>query len=300
MRNIYIEEIEDKRKNLTQEEKNKLKHKLLYSRKPIDFLVYRFIETLEKDNNINLDLFYKNLVDLEIIIDDEEIIRANKCLKTGGAIEAYYLPAVNQVVLGTTFSLESLYHELFHVASTKKNNYIFSSGLNYDDNKYNLNDYLNEGYTQLLVKKYFKIKPDEFYYDNVHVANLFEDIIGEENLLKYYFDADFYHFADELLKLENGTKLYKFMKDRKIENQKFMKKFLKKIYIKALYTKFLNKEITQEQFEYKIAYFFKRFKFKNLDKECELILDNYKDDIKNKYENIYIDKNSDTVIYVKK
>lgn len=68
MKNINIQCYFDERKNLTEEEKNNLKRKLLYSKKSVIFLVYRFIETLEKDKNINL-----NLVDLEIIIDDFRI-----------------------------------------------------------------------------------------------------------------------------------------------------------------------------------------------------------------------------------
>ena len=291
MKEIVIQEVIDERVNLTEEEKNNLKHKILYSRKPIDFLVYRFIETVEKEEKINLELFYKNLVDLEIMISDEEIKKTNKHYKTGDAITAYYHPGLNRVVLGSNFSIEDLYHELFHVASSKKSNYIYLSGLNYADDKILLNDYLNEGYTQLLVRRIFKIKSDDIYYDNIHVIKLFEDIIGKEKLLDYYFNADFYHFIEDLLKLESGTKLYKFMNSKKRENHKFMRKFLKNLYLKTLYTQFLNNEITQEQFEYKIAYFFKRFKFDNLDKECKLILDDYKENIKNKYDKIYIKKN---------
>ena len=49
---------------------------------------------------------------------------------------------------------------------------------------------LNEGYTELLTKRYFKCSNNEYYKKEVILASKIEEFIGKEEMERAYFEGD--------------------------------------------------------------------------------------------------------------
>ena len=110
---------------------------------------------------------------------------------------------------------KALFHELFHLASsTYKNNIIYCGFRQH--NKVNSIDVgvgLNEGYTQALTERYFgHIEGIKYSYPfETFIACLIEEIIGEDKMAKYYFNANLYGLIDELSKYNLPNNVMKFI-----------------------------------------------------------------------------------------
>ena len=102
-----------------------------------------------------------------------------------------------------------LYHELMHMASSRYedgNRYEgFATNCYENANSEYIGYGLNEGYTELLTRRYFDIKDDESdvsdgYDYLVYLARLIEIIVGEEKMQHFYFKADLPGLISELSK----------------------------------------------------------------------------------------------------
>ena len=80
-------------------------------------------------------------------------------------------------------------HELFHVATAVNTVDTYYCGFRQTGKNYDIGEGLNEGYTELLSRRYFNIKP-RAYSDNVIIASLIEELIGKEEMEDLYFHTD--------------------------------------------------------------------------------------------------------------
>ena len=126
---------------------------------------------------------------------------------------AYYAPLVNKIVVKKSKE-NSLYHELFHLASSKvdgKN--LFVGFCQYQDgNVVGLG--LNEGYTELLNRRYFKnhINPNSYNVE-VLITTLLESIVTKEKMEYFYLTSDLKSLLKELQKYNSNIKIMHLVAD---------------------------------------------------------------------------------------
>lgn len=157
----------------------------------------KFTKILFKIGKDDLTNFKKNIKTL--IIEESDF--QNRPIDNAGS----YNEKENKIYLRDLFSHDIIYHELFHLASTRIVDNITYSGISISSLDYKHNIGLNEGYTQLLTDRYF---PSEVSYTlsypyEVVMAHQIETIIGEEEMLSLYLTADFKSFVLRLEKYLN-------------------------------------------------------------------------------------------------
>ena len=91
----------------------------------------------------------------------------------------------------------TLYHELFHVASTKNGN----SGFERQENGLVYYRGINEGYTDLMTSKYFNNGERLLgYYAASTICAMLNDIVGREKMEKLYLNSNIKGLLNELYK----------------------------------------------------------------------------------------------------
>ncbi len=89
---------------------------------------------------------------------------------------------------------ETLYHELLHMTSSyiHKNKGVsgFLNEIRAPFYRTNIGSLLNEGYTEILTKRYFKCTDNVYYKKEVELARRIEEFIGREEMEKAYFAGD--------------------------------------------------------------------------------------------------------------
>ena len=151
----------------------------------------------------------------------------------------------------------TLYHELFHAASTYYDEKQDNSFSGFHHHLRNPQKFIglgfNEGYTQLLTERYFNNSQScDSYNNEVHYVKLIEILIGKEKMLDLYFKSDLNNLILELCKNNSEEQVFEFLtnmdlfiisnkirKDKvkqmqnglpSIEDLQFMEDFDKKIY----------------------------------------------------------------------
>ena len=123
--------------------------------------------------------------------------------------EAYYNDLNNKIYAGKRIE-DSIYHELFHVFTTYKEN-IFStvSGFNYINIHTDIARRLNEGYTDLLANRYFDSVVS--YMIEANIARKTELILGEKNMQNLYASNNLYAIIKSLSKFSSEEEAIAFI-----------------------------------------------------------------------------------------
>lgn len=153
-----------------------------------------------KDKDFNLDIFYRNIKKVEMIECNQ------KDMGTGVSV-AEYNGIFNIIRFVKDYFKIGIMHELFHLASTvvgKKRLYVGFYQCDIESGK-GIGYGLNEGYTCLLDKRYFKDYDErkekvigESYSVSVSLVSLLETLIGKELMEKWYSEADLHSLVDFL------------------------------------------------------------------------------------------------------
>lgn len=113
---------------------------------------------------------------------------------------AHYDMDKNRICLYNCEDTDTLFHELCHAFS-----YIYDNGINYcgfsqSDSKFKNENFiaLDEAYVSLMEKR--RINDDDFYSERYRRILLIENIIGRENLAKYFFTANTRAVIDDMNK----------------------------------------------------------------------------------------------------
>ena len=110
--------------------------------------------------------------------------------------------------------LKFVNHECFHMASSYNiNGNIFTGFCQIKNGKTSLGVGLNEGYTELLVNRYFNKTANDCYKNEIKYAELLEMIIGKNNMEKYYFKAKLNLLVKELEQYEDYNSILKFIEN---------------------------------------------------------------------------------------
>lgn len=128
---------------------------------------------------------------------------------------AFYKNPGNRIFLSYKHKFTSLYHELMHMASYHKS----SDGTHmagFRQSKFNveIGRGLNEGYTELLKRRYFFDQDnDETYNVLVDFAKSIEKIVGKAKMEELYFNADLYDLREIIIEDVSEKEFMQFLED---------------------------------------------------------------------------------------
>lgn len=160
-------------------------------------------------DHCNLSSFYRNIK--KLVINDNKnsfLLKVKKLFRTSK--DGNFFPKINKIELADeTVNKETLFHELLHLSSTKKTEEetIFS-GFCQVKGRSTIGICLNEGYTEHLNCKYFSKNENSIYYKDYRIiATGIEDIIGEREMERLYFDSDLKGLIITLSKYANEEEI---------------------------------------------------------------------------------------------
>ena len=202
---LYFKTIEKEiNKILDQNQHILVGHNYEEEKTPIDFGKYNkyiesFIETFK--NNFSEEQFDNMMYLLRNLkIKEQDVLINNQLIISLGHYDSY----TNEIILNNYKDAkekinikEVIYHELLHMASTRTISNGALTGFAIPDV---LGSNLNEGYTEYLTRKYYTrgYKYVDSNENDVIIAKGIENIIGQEKMQKYYFNADLASIINEL------------------------------------------------------------------------------------------------------
>lgn len=250
--------------------------------KQLKKLISESVNIMEKNfKKEDLHNFYNNINDLStsnpfwIIWDNNELI------------EGYYDFKQNEIAVAKIFTNRSVvFHELLHMASCRCNNDIQFVGFSQNKiGEYSVGNALNEGYTELLTRRYIG-KSTNVYDYSVNVVGVLEKIIGKEKMQSLYFNANLHGLVEELIQYSAQEEIMSFIastdfvlnnieslvpnlfKKNKINaNLKYINKYLIKTYIRKQLREYKQNKITKEQMNNNIVDFIASFNIKPKNKK---------------------------------
>jgi len=153
--------------------------------------------------------FYNNIHDLKI--KEKKFKIQNFILRSNTAGE--YIPSVNEITIDDDTAELTMYHELFHMASSTYKDGIIYSGFNQSSFKPRIADLgkgINEGYTELLSRRYFGKLTNAYEYE-VFITETLEQIVGKEKMQSLYLNSNLKGLIDELKQYVSEEEIMKFI-----------------------------------------------------------------------------------------
>lgn len=210
--------------------------------------------------------FYNNVNTLKI--SNSTFKLKNFILRTSTA--GTYDTKKNKITVDENNCSTTIFHELLHMASSTFTNGIRYSGFNQASIKKGLNigNGLNEGYTELLCRRYFAENTEvtNAYEYQVFTTERLEKIVGKEKMQSLYLNANLPGLIDELKQYSTEEEIMEFIAStdfvlEHLDNKKFkmfekgmitnslknINKFLIKTYSNQLLEKYNKSEINSEQ-----------------------------------------------------
>lgn len=171
--------------------------------------VIYFYNKIKNIPNINLSNFNNNIKTLNIDYEYTEI---------EDGLVGYYDSNKNIIRLLPEDSTLSINHELMHMTSNYRDKDIIYTGFSqirdYENDWDIIGSGLNEGYTELLSRRYFKKIPNYYVYSNeINIVKAIERIIGRNHMQKLYFNADLYTLTEDLCFYSPKNEVVKFVRN---------------------------------------------------------------------------------------
>ena len=157
--------------------------------------------------------FYHNLGNLKV---DYKNFKISNFILNEHTVGVYKAQKNKIFITEDTFKL-AIFHELFHMASTRTEKSDIYSGFSISTYNTILGNGLNEGYTELLNQRYFNADSYAYFYLTVIASNL-EVIIGEQRMRYLYMTANLqglikdlqaYFFEEEIIKFITNIDILK-------------------------------------------------------------------------------------------
>ena len=152
---------------------------------------------------------------------------------------AYYNKKTNEIKVDKTYLSTAIFHELLHMSSC-----IYKDGISYsgfyqlsDDYTLDLGLGINEGYTELLNRRYFHYD-EQFksgYQLEIKIVEKLEEVIGKNKMEKLYLSANLPGLIAELKQYSKEEEIIEF-----ISNIDFITKHLDDLFGKIMLPKVLN------------------------------------------------------------
>ena len=221
--NINVISLLNNNYSLSRKERYKRLSKKFNKEKNIDFQklldsinnenINQFVKVMIENNKEKyLNHFFFNLSNVKILKDKK---KQNKYLSKRDFGGNYFTKNNIYLILGDKKELEennallTPYHELLHLISMKiDNSSIIRLGFQFND----FATGLNEGYTELLTKRYFgNISPNDYnaYPHFIWYSNMLEELLGKDKMEDYYFSFNIEGLIIEISKYIGIEKTFK-------------------------------------------------------------------------------------------
>lgn len=164
-----------------------------------------FVEIiLSEFSDVDLTIFYNNINEVKMGPSKGYSFRYT---------DGYYDIECNDIIFEEDNYLASIYHELFHVASSVSVENTYYSGFSQSSNVHIFGDGLNEGYTQLLTERYFgEIESVRGSYKyETFIASKLEEIVGKSKMYKLYLGANLHGLIEELKQYASYEEIINFI-----------------------------------------------------------------------------------------
>lgn len=171
-------------------------------------IFYRVLLTNFNENDLNT--FYHNIRSLKI---DEFSGNVSKSKNVAFETLAFYKFIVNTIYIKDKNKIDTLYHELFHMSTAKREKNVLFTGFRTVDvnNNIGFGEGINEGYTQILAERYFDNSTKGNYNIFVYIMLLVERIVGKEKMQSLYMQSSLYGLIDELKKYASFEDISRFI-----------------------------------------------------------------------------------------
>lgn len=177
----------------------------------VEYFAKKLLTTFDYND---LTCFYNNINELNIIIKQKKINTNSKGQRT----LAYYKFKNNSITIKNEKFNYTIFHELFHMASTKYEKEVVYTGFSQNLLKKNLRiaNSLNEGYTQLLTERYFGdiegVKGKSYSLEKQY-AGILESVVGKKKMERLYLNANLPGLIDELKQYATEEEIIQFITD---------------------------------------------------------------------------------------
>lgn len=183
-------------RSITEEEQKKLSLNECLNFEENNRVIGHFITVLEETlSHCNLSSLYKNIQTLSIIEKPKTI--KEKLLEFFSIKEAgHYSQKSNCIRIHTKKDISEDYydstktHELIHMATTRKDGDIYLCGFNQYKYPIDFARGLNEGYTELINRRYFSRRGAGSYQELQPIAAQIEKLVGRKQMEKFFFSND--------------------------------------------------------------------------------------------------------------
>lgn len=175
--------------------------------KEIKIFVERLLSNFQEKDLVN---FYNRINGVNISLG----IKKLEDLYNSFYARGEYISNNNKINIFKKKNKNIIFHELFHMASSKYNNRMDICGFSYIDDKNEFGNGLNEGYTDHLVIRYFGdlLDVNISYKLEELIASKLEEIIGKDLMEPAYLNANLSAVIIELQKYSERKDILKFIK----------------------------------------------------------------------------------------
>lgn len=168
--------------------------------------VLKFVKVLIQNfSKDDLKIFYNNINSLKVK-------SKSTCIQSfiikRKIIAGEYDPENNEIIIDDNIIYSTIFHELFHMASTIYKDDIYSGFY-----QSSLGRGLTEGYTEFLSRRYFPSNSNVVcaYEYLVFISSKLEHIIGKEKMQRLYLNANLKGLIDELKLYTKEEDIMKFI-----------------------------------------------------------------------------------------
>ena len=173
---------------------------------PVAPYIYDFFKIIkEKIPSKNLSNLYRNADSLKIRLCDFKYnnLLVSLCEGVLSHTSGVYNKAKNIIMIEPNRINRSIFHELLHMSSNYRDNDTLYSGFSQspinDKTRFVVGNNLNEGYTEVLNKRYFQSDDyHESYPLYYSYASAIEKIVGKAKMEELYFTANLPGLVEEL------------------------------------------------------------------------------------------------------
>lgn len=191
-----------------------------------------------------------------------------------------YDPVTNIIRALSEDDFDSIHHELIHMSANPYDNTNDYGGFYYTIDEYSIGYGLDEGYTELLNKRYFNSKTENVYRLQIIICRYLEELIGKNKMEKMYLNANLFGIIKELKQTHKTKEIERFiaaidfthdydninrLADCEIVTLytqiETIIVFLFKGYCKKVLNKELSKELLEDQINEYLTNIFKEFEY---------------------------------------
>jgi len=122
-----------------------------------------------------------------------------------------YDPVTNIIRTLSEKDNDSINHELIHMSANPYDETNDYGGFYYTIDKYMIGYGLDEGYTELLNKRYFNSKTQNAYRLQIMICRYLEELVGQKKMEKMYLNANLFGLIKELKQTHDTKEIERFI-----------------------------------------------------------------------------------------